>query len=80
MSRLFYAVNRETGERWKTLTNEQKFFSGTDILHQYLMMYDSGTIVVVDQYSWGDKIGKPLCNKTWKIIFNDSMQNKIDRS
>ena len=49
MSRLFYAVNRETGERWQPPTSEQKFFSGTDIVHEYLMMYDTGTIAVVSE-------------------------------
>ena len=81
MSRLFYAVNRETGERWQPPTSEQKFFSGTDIVHEYLMMYDTGTIAVVSEYSYGgEKISKPLCNKTWKVVFNESMQNKIDKS
>jgi hypothetical protein len=72
MSRLFYAVNRETGERWK---NDSNLCEGG----AFLVLYDSGYAAVVSSDGWYTHIS-PLCNKTWKIIFNDSMQNKIDRS
>lgn len=81
MSRLFYAVNRETGERWKPATDNPEFYAGTDVERQYLMAYDSGEVVIAEEYYWGEvNIGYPLCNKTWKVVFNSSMQSKIDKS
>jgi hypothetical protein len=45
------------------------------------MMYDTGSIAVVSEYYYGgEKIEKPLCSKTWKIVFNGSMQSKLDKS
>ena len=41
MSKKFYAVNRETGERWKPDKRRDT--------KQYLMMYDSGYLAVVEE-------------------------------
>jgi hypothetical protein len=70
MSRLFYAVNRETGERWKPCKSYNK---------EYLFMYDSGYLGVCS-YDGFYTHTSPLCNKTWKVVFNESMKSRIDRS
>jgi len=56
MSRLFYAVHRETGERWKPQQGKT----------QYLVMYDSGylAIVDVDYYTYLT----PLDPKKWQKV------------
>lgn len=76
MSRLFYAVNRETGERWKPIT-EGRYMAPPE--EHYLVMYDSGMVAEVSSYYYETNV-TPLCNKTWKIVFNESMQSKIDKS
>ena len=55
MSRKFYAINRETGERWKPEKEKQ-----------YLVMYDSGYLAVVteDFYTYIN----PLNTAIWKTI------------
>ena len=78
MSRLFYAVNRETGERWKPSSKIDRYYGGPR--KQYLMMYDSGYFAVVSDYGYAGRSISDLCTKTWKIVFNDSMTNKIVKS
>lgn len=56
MSRKFYAVHRQTGERWKK--------SGT--AHQYLVMYDSGRLAVVTQDFYTSI--EPLNNHIWRTV------------
>lgn len=63
MSRIFYAVHRETGERWKKDT------SGI-YKHQYLVLYDSGHLAVVSEIDWEGSSIVPLDRKKWKIMFN----------
>ena len=70
MSKLFYAVNRETGERWEPIEGDIS----------YLVMDDSGYLEEVWSDGHHETDVSPLCNKTWKVVFNDSMQSKIDRS
>lgn len=56
MSKKFYAVNKQTGERWKP-QREQK---------QYLVMYDSGylAVVTVDFYTYIE----PLDTEEWDVV------------
>lgn len=63
MSKRFYAVNRETGERWK---RKQK--------GDYLVMYDSGYLAEVTQ-DWYTYI-KPLDTNVWKVVVKDNIKNK----
>lgn len=58
MSKKFYAVNRETGERWKPSRKGE-----------FLMMYDSGYLAVVGGSDWGGMFVSPLCTKTWRVVF-----------
>ena len=69
MSKKFYAVNRETGERWKPDSN-----SMAD--HQYLVMYDSGYLAVVSEYNWEGSLIAPLDTKVWKKVV---VENKPKR-
>jgi len=71
MSRLFYAVNRETGERWKPCEYE-------DV--NYLAIDDSGCFVEVRSSGYYETYIDPLCSKTWKVVFNKSMQSKLGKS
>ena len=59
MSRKFYAVNRETGERWKPRQEKD----------EYLVMYDSGYLAVVDasDYYLGLSTLDP---KIWEVVMN----------
>jgi len=61
MSKKFYAVNRETGERWKPDTSG--FYD-----KQYLVMYDSGYLAVVSQEFYTHI--EPLDTKIWKTVVN----------
>jgi hypothetical protein len=62
MSKKFYAVNRETKERWVPVnTNDTK---------QYLVMYDSGYLAVVTEIEWAGNSVKPLDTKIWVKVVN----------
>lgn len=58
MSKVFYAINRESGELWKPDTKEK---------HQYLMLYDSGYAAVVTEDFYTHVI--PLDAKHWRVVF-----------
>ena len=60
MSRKFYAVNRETGERW----NPKKH---TMHPNSFLVMYDSGYLAVVSSDGWSTIIS-PLDNQIWEVV------------
>jgi hypothetical protein len=64
MSRKFYAINRETGERWKPKKKDSPFG-----YKQYLVMYDSGYLAVVthDFYVYIE----PLDAKIWKVEYKN---------
>jgi len=57
MSRKFYAVNRETGKRWKASPNSPD---------DYLMMYDSGYLAVVSFDGFYTHVTK-LDPSTWAM-------------
>jgi len=57
MSKKFYAVNRETGERWKPKSDPD--------YNSYLVMYDSGYLAVVEDSGWRTYI-TPLNPKIWE--------------
>jgi hypothetical protein len=61
MSRKFYAVNRQTGERWKPNPHEEK---------QYLVMYDSGYLAVVTYRPYEGNHLQSLDPKIWRIEHN----------
>lgn len=56
MSRKFYAVNRETGERWKSDPS----------YNEYLVMYDSEYLAVVTDTFYMTM--RPLDPKIWKKV------------
>lgn len=58
MSKKFYAVHRETGERWKSAKE----------VDQYLMMWDSGYLAVVTDYGWDGCYIEPLDTKIWRTV------------
>jgi len=62
MSRKFYAINRETGERWKKPVN-----SSYD--QEYLVMYDSGYLAVVKSDAYNTFLN-PLPTSHWKKVTN----------
>lgn len=57
MSKKFYAVHRETGERW-VAPNKDTF----------LMMYDSGFLAVVSDRGWDGWWIQPLDTKVWRVV------------
>lgn len=57
MSKKFYAVNVETGERWKPNKTYER---------QFLVMYDSGYLAVVTQGFF--TYIEPLDRRVWKKI------------
>lgn len=59
MSRKFFAVNRETGERWMPNPRSGK---------QYLVMYDSGYLAVITEGGYYGIEIKPLDNKVWRKV------------
>jgi len=64
MSKKFYAVHRETGERWKPCKD-----SSTE--HEYIVMYDTGYFAVVKDYGWDGLTIQALDTKVWKVIWKD---------
>lgn len=63
MSKKFYAVNRETGEKWKPNARHKE--------KQYLMMYDSGYLAIIIEYV--NSIGiYPLDPKIWKTVIKEN--------
>lgn len=73
MSKRFYAVNRETGERWKP---ENEF----GVEKSYLMLYDSGYIAVVKDAGYMGTSITPLDPKKWKVVYNESFKNIVNIS
>lgn len=65
MSKHFTAINRITGEQWKSKNGS------------YLVMYDSGYLaeVVEDYYTFI----RPLDMVVWQCIIKPVMQRKIDK-
>lgn len=59
MSKKFYAVNRETGDKWKP-----------EIPKQYLVMYDSGYLAVVTLDFYVSI--EPLDPTKWKTVTKDT--------
>ena len=57
MSRVFWAVNRDTGERWKP--------TGDD--HQYLVMLDSGCLAEVTEMPHEGDYVDPLDTAVWEM-------------
>ena len=66
MSKKFYAINRETGERWKPEPN-----CSAD--HQYIVMYDSGYLAVVKDYGYDGSVIEPLDVKVWKKVIKEDL-------
>ena len=56
MSKKFWAINRQTGERWKPVRGE------------YLVMYDSGYLAVVEEPNWGGQFVIPLNPEEWECV------------
>lgn len=68
MSKKFYAVNRETGERWKPYQN---FGDGAD---GFLVMFDSGYLAAVYNYQDYETFVSPLDPKIWRKV----MQGEVE--
>lgn len=64
MSTKFFAVHRESGERWQSRSDKK----------QYLIMYDSGGIGVVteDFYTYIQPLGPE-----WKPVFKKNIINYV---
>jgi len=58
MSKKFHAVNRKTGEKWKPSSTSH---------HQYLVMYDSGYLAVVNDAPYECWV-TTLDVKEWKKV------------
>ena len=56
MSKKFWAINRQTGDRWKPVRGE------------YLVMYDSGYLAVVEDSGLEGRYVVPLNPKEWECV------------
>lgn len=72
MSRKFYAINRETGERW---TPEKRSY----YIKQYLVMYDSGYLAVVTEHEEGSHIVS-LDHKKWVKVMQGEIPPELKQS
>lgn len=63
MSKKFWAVHRETGEKWKPKSNSK----------QYLVMYDSGYLAVVTSCGYDGDFVTPLDHKLWRKVIKDDV-------
>lgn len=68
MSKKFYAVNRETGEKWKPV----KSVGWEQSPHQYLVMFDSGYLAVVTQDFYSHIT--PLDPKIWQTVIKENLK------
>ena len=64
VSTKFYAVNKESGERWRSSEHEK----------QFLVMYDSGYLGVVTKIPWNGSDIKPLDTKVWSVVIKDNIK------
>ena len=62
MSNKFYAINRETGERWKPDPRREE---------EFLMLYDSGYAAVISKDFYTHV--EPLDPKVWKVIIKQNI-------
>lgn len=67
MSSKFYAVNRESGKRW---TPDP--FKTAHGIHQYLVMYDSGYLAVVERDFYTHIT--PLKPQDWEVVVKGNMK------
>ena len=67
MSKKFYAINKETGNRWKSKG------SGN-----YLVMYDSGYLAEVDERDPYMTTVIKLDTKKWRKVVKENMKRIID--
>lgn len=65
MSKKFFAVHRETGEKWRPSEKGQ-----------YLIMYDTGLLGVVSPYSPGLNSIIPLDNTVWRTKVKETILPK----
>ena len=67
MSKKFYAVNRDTGNKWKPK-------------HQgnYLVMYDSGYLAEVDESDPHTTTIQKLDKRIWRKVVKDNMRRIIN--
>ena len=68
MSKMFTAINRKTGEKWKP-----------KIKGDFLMMYDSGYLAECHDRGWDGVWVTPLDQKEWRVEYRPALQRKIER-
>lgn len=68
MSQKFYAVDRETGEKWVGHKDQYT--------HEYLVMYDTGYLAVVNDVAYETTIST-LDPKKWRIVVKKNFIKKI---
>lgn len=77
MSKKFYAVHRETGERWKPHTAIQTTHGGRQ--KPFLVMFDSGYAGVISKdgfYTYLDKLDP----KVWKVVVKENILNNKENT
>ena len=67
MATKFYAINRQTKERWK---RNKRYKKGK----QFLMMFDSGYLAVVSNNDWEGMSVIPLDPKIWKTVIKSNFK------
>lgn len=65
MSRVFFAINRQTGERWKSNCTQYRKDEGHK---EFLVMYDSGYLAVAEYIPYNGYTIEPLDPKVWEAI------------
>ena len=71
MSSKFYAVNRETDEKW--VSPVSTFYK------EYLILYDSGGLGIVNDDGFYQSV-TALDMKVWKLVFKDNMKFYVERN
>ena len=67
MSKKFYAINKETGERF--VSNK----------HHYLIMYDSGYCGVVETQDGYYTSVSPLDTRVWRVMYKANFVKQIHK-
>ena len=74
MSSKFYAVNKETGERWNSKRDSSSYCT-----EAFLIMYDSGCLAVAEYVPYEGFSLKSLDTSKWKPVFKDNLKNLITK-
>lgn len=71
MSKVFYAVNKVTGERWDAKRDAPRYVD-----QAFLVMYDSGYLAMATLHHYEGYSLTPLSSEVWETVVKDNVMNR----